>query len=178
MSHLKYTRRRERVFQPELLESRELLSTVLPAGHQHADVMPLAKARPVVIKGSMSGTALVSSISSLTGTSSFGATGLLSVLGESSLTGSESYAITHTRIKYTDGSATLIDPSGDRLSASFTGSGKLTGGTTYSFKTKGTVTGGTGAYAGAVGKYTSSGTFDVSSGAFTITKLTMTLKHT
>ncbi len=167
------------MFQPELLESRELLSTIVPAGHQHADVMPLAKkAKPVVIKGSMSGTALVSATTSLTGTTSFGATGLLSILGESSLAGSDSYAITHTKIKYTNGSATLTDSSGDRINATFTGSGKVTSATTFTLKTKGTVTGGTGAYAGAVGKYTSSGTFDSATGAFTITKLTVTLKHT
>jgi hypothetical protein len=178
MSQLSHRRRRACVFQPELLESRELLSTIVAASVQHADVMPFAKARPVVIKGSMSGTSLVSASSSLTGTASFGATGLLSVLGTSSLAGSESYAITHTRIKYTSGSATLGDSSGDKIDASFIGSGRLTGVTTYSFKTKGTVTGGTGAYAGAVGKYSSSGTFDIATGSFTISKLTVALKHT
>jgi hypothetical protein len=131
-----------------------------------------------VIEGSMSGTALVSATSSLTGTTTYSATGLLSTLGNSSLAGSDSYAVTHTRVKYTDGSATLADSSGDRINAIFTGTGKVTGATTYTLKTKGTVTGGTGVYAGASGKYASSGTFDSATGVFTITKLTVSLKHT
>jgi hypothetical protein len=52
---------------------------VLP-GHRPADVVPLAKVHKEIIKGSMAGTAVVSPISAVAGTTSFHATGDLTIL--------------------------------------------------------------------------------------------------
>ncbi len=177
MSHLQSKQRRAYMFRPELLERRELLSTIVPPAHRPADVVPLAKAHKEVIKGSMTGTGSIVVITSLTGTEKFTATGTLTTLGAASLTGSNSYAATHNKIKYTNGTATLVDASGDTIIATFTGTGKALSTTNFTFKSKGRVTGGTGLYAGAAGTISDSGSQNIATGAFSIT-LTVTLKHT
>jgi hypothetical protein len=176
MHYSKHKQRRARTFQPELLERRELLSAVGLPGHQAADVAPLAKVPKETIKGTMIGTAVVSPITSLAGTTSFGAAGTLSILGVSSLAGSDSYKVTkHDTIKYTDGVSTLSDDIGDTITATFKGSGKEKSAVDFTYKDRGKVTGGTGAYAGATGTVTSSGTFNSLTGAFSITvKVTLT----
>ncbi len=75
-------------------------------------------------------------------------------------------------LSYTKGVATLTDLSGDQIKVSYTGSGKVVAVGDFTFSVKGSVSGGTGKFAGAVGKFSASGNDDL--GAFSI-KLTVTL---
>ena len=167
--------RRQRMFQPEMLERRELLSTLGLPGHQPADVVPLANVRKEVISGTMTGRDSVSESTISKGTVSFSATGTLTTLGASSLSGSETYVESKSQaIKYSKGSAIFTDESFNTIDGSFTGSGKELGSGIVTFKFKGKVTGGTGPYAGAAGKISAAGTSDMD--AFSI-KVTITLKR-
>jgi hypothetical protein len=157
MSYSSHRQRRPRLFQPEMLERRELLSTVAGLGHQPAEVVPLAKVHEV-ITGTMTGVDSVEEITLQKGTVTFGARGTLTILGLASQTGSESYNESKRgAIKYSNGSAILEDSSFDMIDTKFTGSGKQTGADSFSFKFKGKVTGGSGTYSGAAGKVSASG---------------------
>jgi hypothetical protein len=168
---------RSRTLRLEFLESRELLSTIPMPVDRTAEVSPMAKRARETITGPMSGTLHFVPTSTTAGTASFRATGSLTILGQSTLTGSDNYSISRkNKVKYSNGSITLSDTSGDTITASFKGSGKATATGIDTFKVKGSVTGGTGSYTGATGKDSASGTFDDTTDAFSIT-VTVTLTH-
>jgi hypothetical protein len=173
VSKLNHKLLRSRRFQLELLESRELLSVVALPDLQAAEVSPLKQTQPETIKGTLSGRAHLVPITFTKGTTTFKAGGTTSVLGSTTLTGSVAYSTNkHLVVNYTKGVATLADLSGDQIKVSYTGSGHVVGVGDFTFSVNGSVTGGTGKFAGAKGKFTATGSNDL--GAFSI-QLTVTL---
>jgi len=167
-----HKRLRSRRVQLELLESRELLSVAGLPLQPATEISPLAKIKET-ITGSMSGQAHTVPITFTTGTTNFEATGNTTVLGSTTLTGSVAYSTNkHHVLSYTKGVATLTDLSGDQIKVSYTGSGKVLAVGDFTFSVKGSVSGGSGKFTGAVGKFSATGSNDL--GAFSI-KLTVTL---
>lgn len=119
-----------------------------------------------VLSGSLSGQGVVKPISISKGTTTFTSSG--SVIGPSTFDGGSAYSLNKGRtIKYTGGTAILADSSGDAIDASYSGSGKQTGGTS-TFSMTGSVKGGAGKYAGAKGTVSAKGTFAPVTGAFSV----------
>ncbi len=172
MGNLDHKRLRSRRFRLELLESRELLSVIGLPDHPAAAIAPLAKPKGETITGTMSGGATLHPTSLTQGTTKFTATGNTTVLGSTTLSGSVAYSTNKQHvITYTKGTATLVGASGD-ITVSYTGSGKVVAAGDFTFSVKGSVTGGTGTFAKAAGKFSASGSNDL--GAFSI-QLTATL---
>jgi len=167
-------RGRSRAFRLELLESRELLSTVGNFERNIAEVSLAIPALHQTIAGSYSGSAIASPTSELGGTSTFKTTG--TAIGASTFDGSDSYSANkHRDVKYTHGVATLADMSGDEINVTFAGKGHETVSGEFTVSVKGKVTGGAGTYAGTAGTFSESGTFDYSTGAFS-TNIKIVLK--
>jgi hypothetical protein len=157
---------RSRAFRLELLESRELMSAVGTSDQHIVQVSVAIQALHETIAGTYSGTAIASPTSEFKGTSDFRTAG--TAIGPSSFDGSDSYSASkHNTVKYTNGTATLADTSGDEINVTFTGKGRGNGAGEYSIFAKGSVKGGAGTYAGAAGSFSSSGTFSDITGAFT-----------
>jgi hypothetical protein len=160
-----HNRCRRLVFGLELLESRELLSAV---GHSDRPVAEVSVAIPAlheVIAGTYNGSAIVSPTSNFGGTATFITTG--TAIGLSSFDGSDSYSVNkRDAVRYTHGTATLANTSGDEISVSFAGKGRESRSGEFADFVKGAVTGGTGTYAGAAGTVSASGTFDGATGSF------------
>ena len=111
------------------------------------------------------------------GAASFKSSGTASVLGAATCDGSEFYTLEkHHTVKYTGGTATLTDSSGDTIDISFTGTGHVKSTTDLTFSLKGSVSGGSGTYAGATGSFSGKGSFDIATDTFSI-HATVTLKH-
>ena len=165
---------RRRCFHCEALEDRSLLSAV--AGLATADVQPLkAKTVTEVIQGTMTGSFRYS----VAGVVTFSCSGDLSKVGEASGSGHYSVALNSKTLKSkdTNGTATFIVSTGNWISVKFTGSGKESKGElVHSFT--GTITGGSGQFAGATGSFSASSTAPVAySGTFSMTlKLTAKVK--
>jgi len=174
---LSHKRLRSRTLQLELLESRELLSVVALPVQPAQEISPLKRSQPETIKGTLSGQGYVIPITTSQGTTHFGASGSTTVLGSATLAGSDSYSLNkHHAVKYTNGEATITDLSGDHINVSFSGSGHKVGVADFTFSVKGSVIGGTGAFAGAKGKVTGTGSLNVETSVFSI-QLTVTLTH-
>jgi hypothetical protein len=179
MSVLVHKPRRSRTFRLECLESRKLLSTIPVLADHTVEVSSMAKVRET-ITGSMGGPLHFAQTTAKVGTASFRATGSLTILGQASLAGSDNYSASRRngfKVKYSNGSITLSDSSGDTITGSFKGSGSTSGTGLATFKVKGPVTGGTGLYSGAAGKVSASGSFIFAVDTFTIT-LTVRLTRT
>jgi hypothetical protein len=172
MSRLNRRRYGNRRFRFEILEARALLSAAGLPAHPAAEVAPLARTHHETIKGSFSGTVSVAQ-----GVASFKSSGTASVLGAATCDGSEFYTLEkHHSVKYTGGTATLTDSSGDTIDLSFTGTGHVKSTTDLTFSLKGSVSGGSGTYAGATGSFSGKGSFDIVTDTFSI-HATVTLKH-
>ncbi len=187
--------RHSRTSRLEVFKSRELLSNLSVPLDRAVEVSPMAKAHGETITGKMSGTCSISASGSGSGRSAasgsssmhyhgptgptpgsatFVATGSLTILGPASLTGSDSYSVLHHEVKYTHGSMTLSDSSGDQIDVSFKGSGKASANGVDTFKVNGPVTGGAGMHIGAAGTFSASGSFNSGTDAFSI-RLTIKL---
>lgn len=161
------SRNRSRAFRMEQLELRELLSA---AGNADAHISEVSIATPALhetIAGSYSGSAIASPTSEFSGTAIFITTG--SAIGPSSFDGSDSYlASKHGAVKYTRGTATLANMSGDEITLTFAGKGHESSSGNFTDSVKGKVTGGAGTFAGAAGTDSANGNFDDATGAFSL----------
>jgi hypothetical protein len=109
--------RRRRILQPELLESRELLSAIGFTPTAAHDVSPLVQkphTHTEKITGALGGSATPVSAASQ-GTESLFATGTTTVLGAATFDGSVSYKESKKKVKYTGGTATLSNGSGSEI---------------------------------------------------------------
>jgi len=155
--------RRKRSFQLESLEDRNLLSA-LPTAAALIQPLKAPKIITTTIKGLITGTF------HLTGsTVALAARGNLPVLGTTAVTGSYKLKEVGHTLKWTisGGTATLTDSAGDELTVKYTGSGA--GLISFSFTTKGTVTGGTGHFKGATGTFSATGSSYLEAAQMTIT---------
>ena len=171
---------RRQTFRPEMLETRELLSTVAVATRPAAEVSPLAKTRGGnIINGWFAGPGVWTPRSRLRGTNTFTASGEGTPFGALSINGSVNYktAIQDGAIvgyNLENGNATLSDSSGDKLHLQFTGV-LYESGTTYGLSWTGTVNGGSGKFSKASGTFTAWGTYGVATGALQVPSITITL---
>jgi hypothetical protein len=148
----------------ESLESRELLSVLGATARPAAEASILAK-RPAhvqIIEESISGQAVQMSGGDLQGQDTLNATGQGSSLGAIVFAGQVDFQTNlsgvHT-VNYTNGSGTITALGGE-IFTSFSGSGKHTGPSKFSLSLHGTVTGGTGQYAGAKGPFAGLGSIN------------------
>ena len=174
VSDRSYKQRQGRKFRLELLESRRICPAPAESGLiMPRRVVPLARE---TIKGSLSGTATVVPITLSTGTVTAVSSGTLPVVGKVTLNSSDNYSVNkHHAIKYSHGSGIFADSSNDFIDVTFTGTGKVKGSSIFTFKLKGPISGGTGLFAGAKGKFTGTGSFDSATHAFSMNfKATLT----
>ncbi len=173
VSDRSYKQRQGRKFRLELLESRALLSAGGVGANHGAEIVTLARE---TIKGSLSGTATVVPFTLSTGTVTAKSSGALPVVGNVTLNSSEHYSVNkHHAIKYSHGSGIFADSSNDLIDVTFTGTGKMKGSSIFTFTLKGPISGGTGLFAGAKGKFTGTGSFDSATHAFSMNfKATLT----
>jgi hypothetical protein len=166
MRRLNHKRRQRRRFQLEFLESRQLLSAVGVPAHHVAEVGPLVRSDPKTIKGMMKGTlADFFPTPGGGGSASFVSEGKLEHLGESKFGASMfvSEKATGKVVTYESSPNTgvrfAVASEADEIHIDFTGTGKSTHHkkAEASFKWDGSVTGGTGKYAGATGSFTAMG---------------------
>ena len=155
--------RRAGSFQFEALEDRSLLNAAIPASPT-AQIQTLKKtALPQHIQGPLSGTfSETNHLVSLSGK------GSLLVLGETNLTGQYKTSLNLKTLKLTitGGTATLASGA-NTINVKYTGSGKYANGLITSTM-KGSITGGSGAFKGATGSFSASGTAEAFAGKFTV----------
>lgn len=144
--------KRDRRFQCESLEDRNLLSAIPAATAE----LQLVKTKPVkeTVTGTMDGTYRISG-----DLVTIQASGNLTVMGASTLSGQYDTAVNLKTFKARDtgGTAVLSNSQGDSLTSKFTGAGKVSNGAAVS-SFKGKITGGTLEFNGATGKFASTST--------------------
>jgi hypothetical protein len=157
----------------DILESRELQSVLVAPLRRHPDGAVLVRkaAHAQAIKGSLSGQDMQISGSDLEGQESLTGSGQASSLGAVTFAGQLDFAANGATaahsISYTNGIGTLT-ASGGQLSVSFSGTGKHQGPGSFSLVVRGSVTGGTGQYAGATGSFSGKGTINDSANTFSL----------
>ncbi|MGP0065943.1 MAG: hypothetical protein ACLQGP_20380 [Isosphaeraceae bacterium] len=146
--------RRDRRFHCEFLEDRSLLSAGMPA-NVSVEIHDLkSKSVTQVIKGSINGYYAVNGALEV----GLKGNGMLSVMGETTITGEYKLGVNiHTHKSTASGGTATFSEGNGTVSVSFSGSGKTKNGV-FGFSMKGKVTGGTGEFSGATGKFTTKGT--------------------
>ena len=125
------------------------------------------------MKTTLTGEGAIIASSTTHGTTYFQTAGMTNLLGATTFNGQVSYSATgRTTLKYSHGVGTLANLSGDAIDVSLSGTGKTS--SNYPFTVKGSVTGGSGKYAGAKGTVTGKGTVNSATHVFTI-QLSLTL---
>jgi hypothetical protein len=177
---------RRRALRLEMLETRELLSTVAAPARPAMEVSPLTKTPSGdLINGWFVGPGVWTPRSRSRGTNTFTASGAATVgvaatpLGAITFSGSVEYeaAVENGAIvgyHLQNGIATLSDSSGSKLHLHFTGE-LYESGTTYGLSWTGTVNGGSGKFSKASGTFTAWGTYSVASGALQVPSITLIL---
>ena len=157
--------KRSTSFQFDALEDRSLLSAVITT----AEIQPL---KTTVLTQTVQGT-VNGEFSAINHVATLKASGNLTVLKASTLTGQYKTAVKGLSLTISAGTATLSG-TGGTINVKFTGSGKYS--SHLNFTLKGTVTGGTGQFKGATGTFSATGIApDSSSGLFQET-ITATVK--
>ncbi len=187
-SHKRQCNRR-RTLGLEMLETRELMSTVAVAAHRAAEVSPLARqsTKGEVINGWLAGPGVWSGntdrgtnglIASGTATTGLDAT----PFGAIAFNGNLAYKAVHegpsiVGYRLANGTGTLTDSTGGQLDLRFTGE-LYESGTTYAFSWTGTLKGGRGDLSKATGTFSAWGTYDIATGAFQCPSITLKLTRT
>jgi hypothetical protein len=172
-----------------MLETRELLSVAAVHARHPAEVRPLAKvARGELINGWYVGTGVWSPRGPMRGRNTLTASGAATQasapgqsvdIGPITFTGGAAYkAAVQNGVtvgyNFTNGIGTLTFANGNKLHLEYTGA-LYESGTIYGYNWTGTIDGGTGQFAHAVGTFKSWGTYSIASGAFMTPSITLTL---
>jgi hypothetical protein len=177
---------RRRTLRLEMLETRELLSTVAVPTRPAMDVSPLTKTLTgETINAWFVGPGVWSPRSRYRGTDTLTASGAATAgaaatpLGAVTFNGSVEYkavAQNGTMVGYNleNGIATLSDSRGDKLHLHFTGE-LYESGTIYGLSWTGTVNGGSGQFREASGTFTAWGTYNITTGVLMVPSIALTL---